>query len=178
MIYDMRVVLETAGDGTWAVHRLGARGEIVEEIRGAIPVSTLCRRLGKSRRQAYRYLKDGTLVAVGKFLGEWLVDPQGVDLLCGRARRHTPLPASARVLFPEYDFADLHPIRNAALIVPKIMEMGDRREIAWMLRRYPARWLKAWMAREGWRLPPRAARFWSWWLGTPPPCARRLGAPA
>lgn len=171
----MKTILESAGNGAWDVRWLGEGGKVAAEVQGAVPVSELCRRLGRSRRQVYRYVSDGTLATAGKFLGEWLVDPAGVDLLRGRTRRGPPVPRSARVLFPEYEFQDLNWVRDASLIVPKIMEMGDRHEISWMLGRYPAAWLRAWMGREGWRLAPRAARFWSWWLGTPPPPPRRTG---
>lgn len=171
----MKVTLESTGHGAWTVRRFDEDGEVIEEVREAIPLSQVCRRLGKTRRQVYRYIQKGLLLPAGKFLGEWLVDPRGIEILRDRGRRFTPPPDSIWVLYPEYDPSDLHPFRDATVIVPKIMEQGDWREIAWMLRTYSTQWLKNWMDQEGWRLSPRGARFWSWWLGVPLPKPRRIG---
>ena len=65
----MKSVLEEEPGGAWTVRRVDGAGRPVWEVRGALPVSVLSRRLGKSRRQVYRYLRDGDLVPVGKFLG-------------------------------------------------------------------------------------------------------------
>ena len=170
----MKTVLENIGNTAWTVRRYDDAGGLVEEVTNAIPVSALCRRLKKSRRQIYRYLKQGTIKPLGKFLGEWLVDIRGSEHLERRAARRRPIPPSARILFPEYDAGRLHAYRDASLIIPKIMEQGDRLEIRWMLSQYSSGWIKGWLAREGWRLSPRAARFWSWWLKTPFPRPRPI----
>ncbi len=168
-----KTVLETDGGGVWAFRRYDAAGKLIQEVDGAVPVSEVCRRLGKSRRQVYRYLAQGYVVPVGKFLGEWLVQARGIEYLQGRPRRpKLPLPESMQVLFPEYKLAQLHPICDASVIVPRVMEQGDRRETAWLLKQYSKPWLTWWMKREGWHLSPRAARFWSWWLGVPLPGPR------
>jgi len=171
----MRTVLETNGDGRWTVREYDDSGKLVQDIGSVIPVSELCRRLKKSRRQVYRYIKQGSLVPAGKYLGEWLVQERGVGYLAGAAQQPCmPIPGTARFLFPEYTLERLHPILDASVIVPRIMEMGDRCAVAWMLRQYPKKWLVRWMQDEGWQLTPRAARFWSWWLGSPLPGPRRI----
>lgn len=172
----MNVQLEQEGSGEWTVRRLDARGELTAETRGALPVSEVCRRLRKSRRQVYRYLRSGMLEPVGKFLGEWLVDARGIEHAARRGIRNRPVPASALVLYPEYEAAQLRTYRDAAVIVPRLLEQGDQREIRWMLARYGRPWLGRWVTREGWRLSPRAARFWSWWLRVPAPGPRKIPA--
>ena len=109
----------------------------------------------------YRYLREGRLASAGKFLGEWLVDVRGTEWFGGtRVKRPVPLPAAARPLFPEYDMSRLHPVGDAAVIVPRIMESGGHEAIRWLLRTYTRPWLAAWLGREGWRLGPRSAGFW------------------
>ncbi|MEK7477636.1 MAG: hypothetical protein AAB152_18610 [Candidatus Coatesbacteria bacterium] len=173
----MRTVLESLPGGSWTVRRYDDAGGLVEEVSRAIPVSELCRRLGKSRRQVYRYLTQGWLQSSGKYLGEWLVREQGIEWLARGARvRFRPIPRSAQTLFPEYRLARLHPFHDGSLIIPRIMEQGGREELMWMMRQYDSRALRRWLAAEGWKLTPRAARFWSWWFRVPPPPPRRLPA--
>jgi hypothetical protein len=171
----MKTVLESLPDGAWSVRTLDDSGRVVSEVPRAIPLSTLCRRLGKSRRQVYRYLKGGVLDAAGKHLGEWLVREQGIEWVADGGRlRFPPMPHSLQTLFPEYRLARLHPVHDAALIIPRVLEQGDREEQAWLMRQYGSRGLRRWLAAQGWRLTPRAARFWSWWLKAPPPGPRRV----
>ncbi len=175
ILYDMRVSLESAGDGVWTVRKTGDDGRVLAEVPGAYAVNDLCRRLGKSRRQVYRYIKDGWLVPVGKYLGEWLVDARGIEyLLEGRPRHPGTLPSAARPLFPEYRLEDLHPIRDAAVIIQRVLEMGGRDEVTWLFGQYPHQSLEHWLAREGWRLTPRSATFWSMILGVKAPRARTV----
>jgi len=171
----MRTVLESLDRGGWAVRRYDAAGRLVSDVPRAVAVRDLCRIMRKSRRQVYRYMGEGRLATAGKYLGEWLVDARGLDWFAGtKTSRLLKLPRSARLLFPEYSLSGLNPINDASVVVPRIMEQGDRRETSWMLRQYPAGYLRKWTAAEGWRLGPRAARFWSWYLGIPRPGPRHI----
>lgn len=144
-------------------------------VARAVRIGDLCRRLGKSRKQVYRYLRVGALRTAEKVLGEWLVDEAGAEHLAGRWRTlDGRLPPGSRPLFPEYRFRDLHAIRDASIVVPRLLEQGTLAEMNWVMRRYPREWLGRWMAREGWKLSPRSARFWSWWLRVPMPPPRQL----
>lgn len=167
----------TTEDGRrWIVRREHTGGR-VEEVP-AVTLSELAKRLKRSRRQLYRCLKDGKLLAQGKVLGEWLVQERGAVYAVGGARKpRAPIPESARVLFPETRLEDLHPVLDASTIVPRILDDGDSREARWLLRQYSRAWLKRWMREEGWKLTRRSARFWSWWLEVPEP-PRRKDAPA
>ena len=174
----MKTVLESEDGRTWKVRTEDGRGQALQ-VPAAVSVSELCRRIGKSRRQAYRYLRAGTIVPVGKFLGEWLVDERDLEgVREHKAGRVEPVPASAQWMFPDLRLDRLHPIRNADVIVPRVLEHGGPVEIGWLLRSFSRRWLGEWMARQGWKLSARVARFWSWWLNVPPPRPRRIPTPA
>ena len=171
----MKVVLESAGGGAWSVKRYDEAGELISEVPRAVAVRDLCHILHKSQRQVYRYIRDGRLETAGKYLGEWLVNDSGLNRFAGmKPGRPAHIPASARPLFPEYRLSKLNPVDDASVVVPRILEQGDRREIAWLLHQYPVGYLRKWMAGEGWRLGPRPARFWSWYLGVSRPAPRQV----
>jgi hypothetical protein len=171
----MKVDLQTAGDGAWAVRKTDDAGRIVEEVTRAYAVNDLKRMLGRSRRQVYRYIKDGWLAPVGKYLGEWLVDARGVEYLkYGRPRRPSAIPRQAKPLFPEYRLEDLHPVRDAVTVIQRVMELGGEREVTWLFHQYPRAALRHWLEQEGWRLTPRSAAFWSLVLKTRAPSARPM----
>ncbi len=168
---DMNPVMTTEDGRSWRVRRRNRDGQ-AEEVP-AVTLSELSRRLRRSRRQVYRYLRDGKLVPLGRVMGEWLVQERGAIYATGGAGKPSdPVPVSARIHFPEYHLEDLHPVCDAAVLVPRILDNGDSAAARWLLRQYSRAWLKRWMRNEGWQLSRRSARFWSWWLGVPMPPGR------
>jgi hypothetical protein len=169
----MKVSIETGGDGVWSVKKTAEDGRVLEEVSRAFAVSDLARTLGRSRRHVYRYINEGWVVPVGKYLGEWLVDSRGLEYLrYGRPHRPTAIPLAAKPLFPEYRLEDLHPVRDAVVVIQRMLELGGEPEVAWLFRQYPRAALRHWLEREGWRLTPRSADFWSLVLGVKAPPSR------
>ncbi len=169
----MRETLERLPDGAWTVRRLDADGEVLSEVSRAWAVSDLCCKLGKSRRQVYRYLKDGWLVPVGKYLGEWVVDASGLQNLAGgRLRAPGRIPESTRGLFQEYDFDRLHPLHDSHVILERILELGGSVELRWLVKQYSRSVIRSWLTREGWRLSPRSRAFWGLLYGVGVPARR------
>lgn len=148
-------------------------------VEGALTSAEAGRRLGKSRRQVYRYMKSGLLPACGKFLGEWLFSPEEVAhlkrlLAWGRLRsgekRRARVPDWLSPLFPEFDTIRLHPFRDAPVILERVLERGDLRAARWAIRIYPRSWWIRFMRRRAGRtLSGRSRAFWAAFLGIPTP---------
>ena len=173
----MKTVLETEDGTVWTVRMLAADGTVRQEQR-AISVADLCRSIRRSRRQVYRDLRRGVIRPVGKYLGEWLVDADAAAAWTGGAGGASRIPKSARPLFPEFDFQTLHPSRHAGIVMHRLLEEGNIAEWRWLFAHYGRDAVAGWLEREGWKLSPRSARLWSWWLGVRPPSGRPLGRPS
>lgn len=170
----MKTVLETDDGKVWMVRELEADGTLRQERR-AMSVTDLCRTIRRSRRQVYRDLRRGVIKPVGKYLGEWLVDAEAAGGWSAGGARSSRIPRSARPLFPEFDFSSLHPSRHAGIVMHRLLEEGSMRECRWLFSRYGRGGVADWVERDGWKLSPRSARLWSWWLGVRPPAGRPMG---
>jgi len=137
--------------------RLPGRG-----TRSVCTVSRACRLLRRSRRQVYRYLRSGDLVAAGKLLGEWLVERKSVDRLARSPLTVHPVPSHLQPLLPEHRVGSLNAGRDRVLIVSRVLELGGVEQVRWVLRRYPRREIARIVRDDGARLlSPRSLRLWS-----------------
>jgi hypothetical protein len=130
--------------------------------RRVVMVAAACRRLRRSRRQVYRLMKAGRLGPVEKMLGEWLVDHAAVEDLASTPLSAQPLPGRLKPLFPEYEAKSLNAGRHSMLIILRVLESGEREDLGWLLKRYPAREIRRVIEEEGSRLlSPQSRRLWS-----------------
>lgn len=143
---------------------LDNEGQITRDVPHALTSGDVCRRLHRSRRHLYRYLKRGWLKPLAKFSNELFFDAEEVQRLIKKsARRQTSVPSSMAPLFPDYDIQNLHLERDADMILSRILERGSTRQVRWALRHFSKGRRCLFLNREGARLlSPRAARFWGW----------------
>ncbi len=135
----------------------------------ACTVAEACRRLRKTRRQVYRYIRSGWLEAPVKILGEWLLEEDSVDRLVRAPPQTQPLPRRLQPLFPEYDVSRLNAGRDESVILSRILDTGGAEDLRWLLRRYRRNRLARFVREEGARrLGPRSRRLWSLYFGVRP----------
>ncbi len=126
-------------------------------------------RLGRSRRQVYRLIKDGALPVLAKAFGELLLDEHAVAQAASAPRTTQRLPGRLRTLFPEYRLEDLNVGRDRRLIAMRVLDRGTALDVRWLLSRLPRREVASLLELEGARLlSPRSARFWSLYFGVKP----------
>lgn len=160
---DGRLRMKTPGGRTAVVCRVGEAG----------------RRLKRTRRQVYRYIREGVLVPRGKMLGEWLLDVAEVERLACSPLAVWPIPARLQPFFPEYDVSKLNAGRDKTLVISRLLESGARGELRWLSRRYPQAEIALVVEKDGLRLlSSRALRFWSLYFNVRPrPSWRSAGNP-
>ncbi len=61
----------------------------------------------------------------------------------------TCIPQSLAPFFQEYDLASLDAERSAATIIERVLQFGNRAEIAWLFRVYSRAQVAAWVGRWG-----------------------------
>lgn len=162
------------GNGGMRLARYGRDGTPGAEIP-VLPVAEVSRRLGKSRRQVYRYVVEGRLTPCVKILDQWLFEEGEV----ARVHGGRGLPRWFQPLFPDYALSRLDPEGDAALILERAMDQGTRRHLRWIRGRYGDARLRRFLRSRGWRLSPRSRAFWRAVLGVqaaPMPAWRRVGA--
>ncbi len=137
--------------------------------RQVMIVAEACRRLRRTRRQIYRLMKAGRLGPREKLLGEWLLDQRAVENLARAPLAAQPLPRGLKPLFPEYDPKALNAGKDKALVITRVLESGGRKDLRWLLKRYPRREIQRTLAEEGNRLlSARSRRLWSLVFKTTP----------
>ncbi|MBI5208894.1 MAG: hypothetical protein HY927_02850 [Elusimicrobia bacterium] len=156
-------------DSTWTLRfKAGLPAAAEEIVDGKIsrrfePVWTvqeLCRRWRKSRRQVYRYIREGRVRAVGKFLGEWLVE-------AAEPPSDAVLPGVCELL-PGHDAKSLKVRAHRDLILGRVLSIGGKERIRWAFSTYGDRTIKRFVAERGPRdLDPRSLRFWSLYFNLP-----------
>lgn len=173
-------------EGPVALREYDEKGRSLREVPEVITLLEICKRWGKSRRQLYRYIREGSLEPLGKFLGEWLFDGREVDRFVVRfnhvkSKGGFRLPSQMKLFIQEYDTASLHPVLDAELIISRILEWGSSKEIHWLFQRYPSSEIRSVLSQQGSRLlSVRSLAFWCWWfkMAVPKlPSWRRLGGP-
>ena len=88
-----------------------------EKNRPACTVQEAVRVLGRSRRHVYRYMCGGVLHPLGRFLGQWLLDPREVATLAALPGRLRRPPRRFQPFFPEYPLRSLDPYRDWRLVL-------------------------------------------------------------
>lgn len=150
-----KALLEDAGGGLW----LRVAGERPARV---CSVADAGRRLGKTRRQIYRYLRSGWLENHGKFLGEWLLEEKSVARLAASPPQTQPLPRRLKPLFPEYDLTRLNAGKDRNFLLGRVLDEGGLEDLRWLMRRYPPPVIRRFIRDEGaLRLSPRSRRLWS-----------------
>lgn len=165
IIYDMKYEMQLAlgKDNKLSVRRAGEAAVRVCTVKDATKI------LNKTRRQIYRYLQGGVLVNRGKFLGEWLLDFQSVKNLCGFPMRTQPIPARFEYLFPEYDIAKLNVGKDRVVIISRILEYGNAKELGWLKTRYSLNEIKSFVKNNASRLlTARSLNFWALYYNVTP----------
>ena len=166
ILYDMnkRWVLEGTGEHLLRLRRLGSGGHPEETIAPLLTVQDVCRRLRKSRRQVYRYLRAGRLSACARILGQWLFDPRALDRL-----RRASLPPAFRRFFWDTPLSSLSVETHRDFILGRLLEWGDRQALRWVFRTYPKASLKEFLRRRGVEiLSKKNWRFYALLLGLDP----------
>jgi hypothetical protein len=171
----MNYTIEVSESGPTRLQIRDPQGRVVREVAEVFSTQEACQALGRSRRHLYRYIARRWLQPAAKFSGEFFFDAEDVRRLKGRTEgRVTSVPSSLNPLFPEYDVAQLHPERDADMILSRVLERGDARALRWALRRYPLARRALFLQTQGARLlSERAWRFWSWLWGVRPSRDRR-----
>lgn len=130
-------------------------------VSSVMTVNEVCRRLRKSRRQIYRYVRLGRLQPCAKVLDQWLFDRAQVDQ-CQRAG----VPRRLRRFFWDVEGSSLSTTQHRNFILARLLELGDREALRWVLRRYPQRELADFLTHRGAEvLSARSLSFWARQVG-------------
>ena len=75
--------------------------------------------------------------------------------------RRVSIPSTLAPFFQEYDLPHLDPRRDAATIIERTLQFGNRLEIRWLFTQYPRAQITAWVKHFGKdRLPNPHRTFW------------------
>lgn len=144
-----------------AAARLSPSGSELKRIDNPWTVRDFCRRSGKSRRQVYRYIALGKVRPLGRFLGEWLLEPSALA-------RIKPPPASLAALLPEFDAASLDLEAARDEISARVLRFGGRDRLRWTFSYYGPPAMRRFVSERGPRLlDARSLRFWCVYFGLP-----------
>ena len=149
-------ILEGVGERPLRLKRLGGGGRAGETIAPLLTVQEVCRRLKKSRRQVYRYLRAGRLTACARILGQWLFDPRALERW-----EEKSLPPSFRRFFWDTPLSGLSVDAHRDFILGRLLERGDREALRWAVRTYPRVSLEEFLRGRGRDLLSR--RSWNFW---------------
>ncbi|MDX9993593.1 MAG: hypothetical protein RBS68_16260 [Anaerolineales bacterium] len=71
------------------------------------------------------------------------------------------IPLSLAPFFQEYDLAQLDPQRDAATIIERTLQFGNRAELRWLFTQYPRAQISDWFKKyASERLPNPHNTFW------------------
>lgn len=163
----MKYRFEWSPGGVVNLQVIDDQGKSIREVPDAVTIKEACLLLKKSRRHLYRYITKGWIEPVAKFSGEFFLDRNELERIVAPHPRAPTIPPSFSPLFPEYDIKTLNIERDSDLILGRILEDGNRREISWANQQYSLKKRQAFIESRGHRsLSPRALRFWSLILET------------
>ena len=152
-----------AGSGPQALRLRYRRSDTPQgkTVRPVLTVREVCGRLRKSRRQVYRYLREGRLTACAHILGQWFFAPEEV----GRFAR-SAVPRWLQRFFWDARVASLSVDRHRDYILARLLEFGDRQALRWALHTYPRSLLRTFLLHRGREmLSKRTWTFWALYLG-------------
>ncbi|MBI3332624.1 MAG: helix-turn-helix domain-containing protein [Candidatus Omnitrophica bacterium] len=163
ILYDVDIAwtLSGVGERPSRLVRAGRPGRPAVAIHPVLTVQEVCRRLRRSRRQVYRYLKGGRLRPCAQVLGQWLFSMEEV-----RRFRGDRLPAFLKPFFWDTRLADLSLERNRDFVLARLLESGDRRALRWVFKAYRREELRSFLEGRGAEvLSERTRHFWLLLLG-------------
>lgn len=71
------------------------------------------------------------------------------------------IPGTAQPFFQEYEFERLDLERDGDLIIERLLALGNRDEVSWLLRYYGRDNVRQWLSESGTqRLPRRRYKLW------------------
>jgi hypothetical protein len=74
---------------------------------------------------------------------------------------NAPIPATLAPFFQEYDLRRLDAQRDAATIIERALQYGNRAELRWLFAQYPRQQIADWVRQFGAaRLPHPHLDFW------------------
>lgn len=156
--------MEGEGERPLRLRRLGGGGRTGEMIAPLLTVREVCRRLRKSQRQVYRYLRAGRLTACARILGQWLFDPRALDRF-----ERAALPRSLRRFFWDVPLSGLSAEAHRDFILERLLERGGRQAMRWVFQTYSRASLEEFLRGRGRDvLSRRSWRFWALLLGLGP----------
>lgn len=145
-------------------------------VQPALTVREVCHVLRKSRRQVYRYLRQGRLRPCLKVLDQWLFAQGEVDRCASRG-----VPSILKPFFWDVGLSSLSVEHHRDFILARLLEFGDRAAMRWVVGQYRRAELVDFLTHRGADvLSSRSYAFWAghWGLARPGPSShswRRQG---
>lgn len=128
-----------------------------KKVRPVLTGKEVCRRLGKSRRQVYRYLKTGRLRPCARILDQWLFNLEEIVRFQAGG-----VPGRLRAFFWDVTLGDLSAVHHRDFILARLLEFGDCEAIQWLLRTYSKDEIIRFLKERGAdRLSKRSWGFWA-----------------
>lgn len=165
IIYDVdsRWVLKGAGERIRELTVL-QEGRPAQTVPQPLTVQEVCRLLGKSQRQVYRYLKAGRLRPCARILGQWLFSSEEVERF-----RKSGIPVSLKVFFWDVQLSDLSADHHRDFILGRLLETGNRKALRWLFQTYSRNSILAFLSKRGTALlSQKSWHFWALQLGKEP----------
>lgn len=153
------------------------------EIMGKHPQIAMTTRevqtlLKRTRRQIYRYIKNGLLHPHGPFLGEWLFEKEEIFFLkhlLSKPKASPTLPSPWQFFFPEYPIQKLSWWKDKNLILGRLLDQGEMTDLRLLLRTYSKSDLCKFLETKGSKvLSLRNLRFWCWFFRKPTPKLNKM----
>ena len=156
------VLAGTGGQAQRLRYRHGA-GAPRTTVSPVLTVGDVCRRLRKSRRQVYRYLRDARLQPCAQILGQWLFAPEEL-----RRFARDRVPRTLQWLFWDARVAALSTTSHHEYILGRLLQWGDRPALQWLFHAYPRDVMARFLQGRGRDvLDARTWQFWAQYLGVP-----------
>jgi hypothetical protein len=71
------------------------------------------------------------------------------------------IPTSLRPFFQDYTLENVDPVADAFTVIERTLAWGNRRELAWLFRRYSSEQVEEMVREAGWwRIPRRRFNYW------------------
>lgn len=160
---DNRWILKGAGE---KIRELAVfpEGRSPRRVPRPLTVQEVCRLLGKSQRQVYRYLKAGRLRPCARILGQWLFSSEEVE-----GFRTSGIPGSLKAFFWDVQLSDLSADHHRDFILGRLLEVGNREALRWLFRTYSREAILDFLSKRGTDLlSQKSWHFWALQLGKEP----------
>lgn len=146
-----------SGRGTEAEQLVVRAHQKTVVVKPVLTVTEVCRRLHKSRRQIYRYLRSGRLKPAAHVLGQWLFAESVIGQVTAQG-----VPGVVRRVFWDVDPSGLSLDRDRDFVIERVLEYGGQQALCWLFQAYPRSTVALFLRSQGGRrLSERAWRFWA-----------------